>query len=936
MILFMRVCLAHPHFFFSLPRIFKLKALLLHTALLLLLYIQLPAQDLDNPFILENEWSNYAIGDPYVLKHRGVFYLYCSTKDHETGIKCWSSKDLLNWKYEGLCATDPVTTGAYAPEVVYWDGGFYMYTSPAGNGHYVLSASSPTGPFEVISPNLGKSIDGSVFIDDNGRWYFYHASGQGINGCEMTDPVTIGSSIPNVSMLNRWTEGPCVFKRNGTYYMIYTGNHVISKGYRIDYASNYTGPIDQFSPAEQQNPILLDALGTHVGLGHGSVFIGPDLDSYYLTYHNLRSGNGPFRRLNFDRIAWNGEKMLLLGPTTFPQQNPDLPEAYDYFERDAAGDAWSYPSGGAWHIKEWGILSQDSVSADPEVSFKALLDSTSANDFTAEFNLQETHRDRDDAVFGALFGYQDEENYGLALLNSQTNNLEINMIINNVWGTPDVTTLPVQLDFSQWHTLKIEKFKRQYKFFVDGLFADSLSSDLEGGKIGYLSSGCQADFGFLAFSNKSNGSGTYNVFKPIPGKLPAVQYITGGEGIAYHKGDPAGKNEQLIRSDEVELLESSHGGYGLAHLASGDWFKYNINVEQDSYYNIELHYATAATGCQIRFYSGENPLTDPLDIPSTGGEGTWKKFLIKNIRFDAGYQTLKVEVAGGSIHLYQMEIVKANNSTFDHVFTFDEGYGPGWTYGDGNWLIDDKNAVIDGYGKRTFGSEFWRDYTVETDISFTRSMNAGILLRTNNPALGGAGNSPSLGTDFLQGYFVGFNFGAVILGKHNYNWERLAIVSASVVPETWYHIRALIEGDRIRVYLEDMQDPIIDYTDPDPLINGMAGLRSYNTGVRYNNFRITSSLLTSSREESRDPVQGSEVLIYPNPASDQVTIWFGSSGKREVRISDLKGAEIICLETTENRLSIPVRRMEPGMYTVQVIHKDRATTKKLIIGSIHK
>jgi beta-xylosidase len=77
------------------------------------------SQQLENPLILENEWSGYSIGDPYVLKHRGVFYLYCSTKDSETGVKCWSSRDLVQWKYEGLCSTDPVTRGAYAPEVIY-------------------------------------------------------------------------------------------------------------------------------------------------------------------------------------------------------------------------------------------------------------------------------------------------------------------------------------------------------------------------------------------------------------------------------------------------------------------------------------------------------------------------------------------------------------------------------------------------------------------------------------------------------------------------------------------------------------------------------------------------------------------------------------------------------------------------------------------------
>ena len=221
--------------------------------------IALFPQTWENPHTIDNEWYLYGVGDPYVLKYQGKFYLYCSTKDIETGIKCWSSKDLFTWKYEGLCATDEITKGAYAPEVIYWGGNFYMYTSPAGNGHYILKGDSPTGPFEIITGNLGHSIDGSVFKQDDGSLYFYHASEEGIYGHAMPSPTSLGSDVLLNAYMNGWTEGPCVIKRNDIYYMIYTGNHVRSYGYRIDYASSKAGPISGFEPAENQNPIILNS-----------------------------------------------------------------------------------------------------------------------------------------------------------------------------------------------------------------------------------------------------------------------------------------------------------------------------------------------------------------------------------------------------------------------------------------------------------------------------------------------------------------------------------------------------------------------------------------------------------------------------------------------------------------------------------------------------
>ena len=39
-----------------------------------------------------------------------------------------------------LRGRDRVTYNAFAPEVVYWDGSFYMYQSSDGQGHYVLKS----------------------------------------------------------------------------------------------------------------------------------------------------------------------------------------------------------------------------------------------------------------------------------------------------------------------------------------------------------------------------------------------------------------------------------------------------------------------------------------------------------------------------------------------------------------------------------------------------------------------------------------------------------------------------------------------------------------------------------------------------------------------------------------------------------------------------
>ena len=129
--------------------------------------------------------------DPFVLRFNGRYYLYCTNP----GVRCWQSDDLLHWTLIGEVVAEDEFPGLvpFAPEVVYENGWFYMYTSPHGLGHYVLRSDFPLGPFRKITPNIGHAIDFSVFIDDDGAWYAYWADDRGILGCRMTSPTEFGA-----------------------------------------------------------------------------------------------------------------------------------------------------------------------------------------------------------------------------------------------------------------------------------------------------------------------------------------------------------------------------------------------------------------------------------------------------------------------------------------------------------------------------------------------------------------------------------------------------------------------------------------------------------------------------------------------------------------------------------------------------------------------
>jgi len=871
------------------------------------------AQTWKNPFTNPD-----GLGDPYIMKDRGTYYLFASNGDEQM-LRCWSSKDLINWSDPIVCSTDSKIIGAYAPEVVYWNGTYYMYTSPHGNGHYVLTSTSPTGPFQAVTGNLGKVIDGSVFIDDDAKWYFYHADGAGIFGCAMPTPTSIGADVNlNAQMNGQWTEGPCLIKRNGIYYLLYTGNHVLTNGYRTDYAKNLKSPITSFTPQAAQNPILIKTEGSFAGLGHGTAFIGPDLDTYYFTYHNLVTvlNGSPTRKLSLDRMAWNGDKLMMLGPTDWNQQAPQLATS-DYFNRAEPGTDWTMPNGGNWGISNQDLMFQDVMNESSETPHKAIFNKVAASDYTAEFTIKEVARSTDSASLGAIFSYSNEQNYGVALLHSFTNQLEIKFLINGTWSSPQMYNLPIGFNFNVWHSIRIEKYAKSYKFFVDKLFKATLSSELGGGKVGYITTWSQGNFSYIALSNKVNGSGVFDVYKPIPGILTAVHYMTGGEGVGYHDLTPGNAGGQYIRNDSVDISTNAAGGYHISGNQAGEWYKYRVNVDSTGIYNVGIRYATTSSSCQIRISQGETDVTGVIDLPSTGGMSTFRTFTIHGLNLTAGYQTLKIEVVNDDFNFYEMQFIPAENELVTKTDPFDTAFSSDWNYNDGNWTIESGQANIDGFGKKVMGNTGWTNYTIEADVTYINAMNAGIIFRVNNPSIGGANDNPAAGTDFLQGYFVGLGSTNVALGKHNYGWASLRTASGSYSLNTVYHIKIVATGANIKVYVTDMTTPKIDFTDPNPIINGKVGFRSCGVHAHFDNLKVTTFMNpeTGIKDLANNAsINGLE--LFPNPVYDILTVC--AAKKSIAKIYNATGQLVMTRKMEVSNNQINVEKLSKGLYVINI------------------
>ena len=307
------------------------------------------------------------IGDPFVLydEASGKYYMYCTGGK----FRCWSSDTFKSWTEHGDAYTVTEksfgTQNYWAPEVYKWNGAYYMVYSAARKVERSLSstglrhsiglakADNPAGPFTdvydhpLFAPDYSV-IDASLLFDDDGKIYLYYARDCSENvvdgkktsqvyGIELASDLsgTVGEPVLLATPTSAWelksggtlwNEGPCVFKKNGTYYLLFTANYYASAAYSVGYATA-SSPLGTYTKAAE-NPILIGDGKKTSGTGHCSVTRSPDGSELYLVYHShadVTQTTNPVanRTPCFDKLVVRPDGSLAVsGPSVYMQPIP--------------------------------------------------------------------------------------------------------------------------------------------------------------------------------------------------------------------------------------------------------------------------------------------------------------------------------------------------------------------------------------------------------------------------------------------------------------------------------------------------------------------------------------------------------------------------------------------------------------------------------------
>ena len=745
-------------------------------AIVLVIFMMLPAfsEDYVNPQTIEGQYApipgasdDYGVGDPFVMRFNGTYYLYPSSC--EDRVKVYTSKDLVNWKYEGYCTKGRDVYFAYAPEVTYWRGHFYMITSPNGGGHYILKSDSPLGPFEPITKNFGHSIDGSFFKLDDGRIMILYPDNWIIKSKFLDENTMLPENLASSTgaTLRHWTEGPGLFRRGDWYYLTFTGNHVCSTGYQVAFASRKGGPRGSFAQREDSTLLINSVFGDEFkGLGHSSNVVGPDLDSMYIAYHSLVSLAGPARLYNLDRLFTNGGLLYTTGPSNTEMPVPKMPDVY--------GDAKA-------ELNDFN---------ETDEGYFARIEKT--NTFTQEANFA---LNGNTAVW--LMGEKNGEDVKVEV--TQT---EIRVLAGE--NAIAEAKLPEIGPEHCLHTLRIENTPEITYLYIDEMRVITLeNAGFACETIGaYKSEG--VEYSFMAATGEALGSSDNTAIKLFPGGFSAIHALNADELSHVTFGGQDEKAPVLGKAD------------------------YAVRVAEDGLYAFDFTVRKEDAGKTIAIsVDGENLLCEI--VPEFSGRGKTFTFTTEAVSLPKGDHTLTLTSDGAAVNRVSAFITApVEPLTID--FTDNALRSAFLTYGP--FMMKPSEGVLrispNKNGFAVFGNEGMTDYQIDVtfEIPDKGDGGSGILLRATDVSL-----YDLQVEDSYYGYSISLSKLGVSLRRSRYgltgsvNFEQISEWKTAETASL--HIE--VEGNKVRVYLPGEEEPLLTLEDAMPFTHGMYGFFSNGT-----------------------------------------------------------------------------------------------------------
>jgi len=390
--------------------------------------------------------------DPSVIRVGRDYWASATTSEWGPEFPILHSRDLVNWETVGAVfqrRPDWAVGSFWAPEISQDRGRFFVYYVARKKGGplcaAVASAPRPQGPYRDHGPLVCQevgSIDPFPVNDENGRRYLLWKE----DGNSVSKPTPIWAqrlSADGTRLVGErkelfhndqpWekhptlpygdlVEGPTVVRRNGWFYLFYSGNFCCAR--ECDYKVGVARSRKLLGPWEKYPKPLMETNGEWRCPGHGTV-VEDERGRTWFLYHAYRRNDFVYvgRQAMLDEVVWGrdgwpsinegrGASSVAQSPYNTRDDRAEF-RFFDDFLSATLQPGWQWPqdnvpgfrvapAGGGWLT-----LSKGPNQTDNSDAVVARL--TTTGDYVATTQLDLRNR-RGATAFAGLSAYGDKEN----------------------------------------------------------------------------------------------------------------------------------------------------------------------------------------------------------------------------------------------------------------------------------------------------------------------------------------------------------------------------------------------------------------------------------------------------------------------------------------------------------------------------------------------
>jgi len=378
---------------------------------------------------------------------------------------------------------------------------------------------------------------------------------------------------------------------------------------------------------------------------------------------------------------------------------------------------------------------------------------------------------------------------------------------------------------------------------------------------------------------KQTGKDVEIAIQNIPGVIEAENFANGGEGMSYHDSDDVndGGTYRLMSGVDIEIC--NEGGYNICKIETGEWLKYNVKINSENTYRLEIRLASTSGG-SFHIEIDDEDITGKITVPATGGLQKWQSVFISGIRLSAGTHTMRVYMDEGGFNLSNFMFSFDQPAPTGSIIALQNG-GMYATLQGTQVICNKKQLPLDDLSK----------FTVE---------DAGDGLVALK---GGNGQYVAAGTN-------------IYCNRSTIN---------TITKFAW-----CVMGDN-QIVLRSLYNNKIVSSE-----NGTKGMTCNRTEPGgWETFRYTVVGGSSIDENLQE---GNAMLLYPNPARSEVSLTLNLPDRNPVavKILDMQGKAVFSVVKNPEQngvlsMDIPLNGIPPGLYIIKVQLTGSILAKKLIV-----